>query len=183
MIKRCHTIQVLRQVRIRLGDLAGCFGQDRSWKRVHPWFLTVILSLFMVQEGYSQNPINRQRRIWEKRKPFSYSYDYQVRCFCPEAMQGPFRVVVQADTVVTVNDRPYDRNEFRLILTPDQLFARAQRYLDRKPDKKRLDFNPVYGFIESAAFDPRTRLMDDEFQWTIREFTVIATGVDDKGPK
>lgn len=176
-------MQIFRTTRVWIGDATRFFCQFRYRKQVHPWCLAVILSQLMVLEGFSQYSIKRQRRIWEKRKPFSYSFEYQVRCFCPESLQGPFRVVVAADTVETVNDLPYDRNAFRLILTPDQLFTRAQRYLDRKPDKKRLDFNPVYGFIESAAFDPRTRLMDDEFQWTIREFTVIAKGVDDKVPK
>jgi hypothetical protein len=144
-----------------------------SWKWAHHCFMALLLSQFIVMQGHAQHSLHRQQKIWEKRKPFSYSFDYQVQCFCPEAMQGPFRVLVQADTVVMVNDRPYDRSEFRLIMTPDQLFQRAQRYLDRKPDKKQLDFNPLYGFIQSAYFDPRSHIMDDEFRWSIREFTVI----------
>lgn len=144
-----------------------------SWKGARHWFMALLLSQFIVVQGHAQHLLKRQQKRWEKRKPFFYSFDYQVRCFCPEAMQGPFRVLVRADTIVSVNDRPYDRSEFRLMMTPDQLFVRAQRYLDRKPDRKQLDFNPLYGFVQSASFDPRFRIMDDEFQWTIREFTVI----------
>ena len=149
------------------------FKPGRSRKRALHWCLAVLLFQCIVVQCSAQHSLNRQRKIWEKRKPFAYSYDYQVRCFCPEALHGPFRVLVRADTVVTVNDRPYDRSEFRLIMTPDQLFLRAQRYLNRKPDRKQLDFNPIYGFIQSASFDPRSSLMDDEFQWTIRAFTVM----------
>lgn len=135
------------------------------------WILSICLGT--IQEARGQRSLERRRSQWEKRKPFSYSYEYQVRCFCPEAVQGPFRVVVRADTIVSVNEIPYDGREYRNLLTPDQLFDRAKWYLRRKPYRKKMEYHPDYGFIQSAFFDPRSGIMDDDFLWTIRDFTVV----------
>jgi hypothetical protein len=135
------------------------------------WILLICLGT--IQDARGQRSLERRRSQWKKAKPFSYSFEYQVRCFCPEALQGPFRVLVRADTIVSVNEHPYDRSESRLIMTPDQLFDRAKRYLSRKPYRKKMEYHPTYGFIQSAMFDPRPGIMDDDFLWTIRDFKAI----------
>gem|GEM_PF-3041428 len=121
----------------------------------------------------ARDPLRKARLRWEDRKPDAYAYQLQVRCFCPEAMEGPFRLVVWGDSLVSVNGRPYAPGDSRLMMTPAQLFDRARRYLDRKPARKQMAFDPVFGFISQAFFDPREGVMDDEFRWSVTEFTVL----------
>jgi len=106
-----------------------------------------------------------------------------VRCFCPEALEGPFRLVVWGDSLVSVNGRPYVPGESRLMLTTGQLFDRGRRYLDRNPARQRHAFHPAFGFIEQVFFDPRERVMDDELRWPITCLTPKPyRGIEAKAP-
>ena len=160
------------------GWAVGGFGLARSRWSVGMWpdwtgWLLAVLWLWMPLDLTARDPLRKARLRWEKRKPDAYAYLLQVRCFCPEALEGPFRLVVWGDSLVSVNGRPHVAGDSQLMMTPSQLFDRARRYLDRKPATRHLAFHPTFGFIEQAFFDPRAGVMDDEFRWSITEFTVL----------
>ena len=141
-----------------------------------PWFAATLVSIGM-QAGVPEDPrtnLDTARQKWESRKPSSYEFTIEVRCFCVGiAKTAPtFRVVVGKPSavgeLVEESRRFYDRYN-----TVDKLFAAIERSLATGRDRSSVQYDGGFGFPISANLDPRRDVFDDELYFRVTNFRAI----------
>ena len=109
---------------------------------------------------------------WHDADIHSYSYTFRYGCFCHRA--GRFAVVVEDDSIVSVElvDGGWDEEAEPWALTVPQMFAEIDEALDENPDDATLRFAEL-GYPISVGFDRWEDAVDDEWGMGIEDFVVM----------
>jgi hypothetical protein len=107
--------------------------------------------------------------LWQAKKPASYQLTVQVMCFCKLAQAPPtFRVV--NDVPRTTADLGESTDLYARYNSVPKLFYELRRFIEQKPVKLIVKYDPTYGFPASIDLDVRTDMADDELRVTITDF-------------
>ena len=114
------------------------------------------------------------RQLWHERAPSSYSFEYRLDCFCPNARVW-WRVVVENGKVVhsSVVDASQAR---RLIENPlpehptiDHIFDHLVKAEARHPQTLSVDFHYALHYPTRAYIDPGGTVVDGEWRIEVRD--------------
>jgi len=135
-------------------------------------YLTLILGLllFSCTKSGENEDLSTNLSKWNKANISNYEFTLTIGCFCPEAVAGPHQIKVAADTIASVNGRPYDHSTMSLIMTIDQLFAYVRKGIGRDPYQKSITYNFQYGYPETVYFDFEKNMADEEIGYNITGF-------------
>jgi hypothetical protein len=125
------------------------------------------------------DPLAVHRRAWESSRPHSYAFTYREQCMC-EGGSLWVRVWVDADTLaraelLPVQDPGTRRSSAFRRPTVDSLFAWLADAYARKADRIEAQYDPRYHFPSHAAIDWKMNVIDDEFEFEVRDFAPIAS--------
>jgi len=128
------------------------------------------------------DPLAVHRRAWENSRPHSYAFTYRDQCMC----EGGFlwvRIWVDTDTLARAELLPAQdpgtrRSSAFRRPTVDSLFAWLADAYARNADRIDAQYDSRYHFPSHAAIDWRMNIIDDEFDFEVRDFTPIASHSD-----
>lgn len=106
-----------------------------------------------------------------------YEMVIQQRCFCPPAFSQPVRMRVLRGEIVALEglQQPIEQLERarRQMKTVDRLLEFVDWAERNNAYIIRARYNPRYGYPEAVRYDGHARIADDEFEFTITEFTEL----------
>ena len=110
--------------------------------------------------------------LWQSKKPASYEMTVTVMCFCRLAKTPPtFRVV--DDKPRTTAELLESTETYARYNTVPKLFYEIRKFLEQKPVKLDVKYDPAYGVPLSIDLDMRTDMADDELKVTITDFKPV----------
>jgi hypothetical protein len=115
---------------------------------------------------------------WRAAAPADYRFDYRRSCFCPVVEE--VRITVAAGIVVQVTGRdsgdtlPEER--YPDFPTIDGLFVELDQLIRADPHLLEVEYDPDYGYPAAVEVDIEERIADEEFAYTVREFTMLPAG-------
>ena len=113
--------------------------------------------------GPARESLRANRALWDQRGPASYSYVYEVNCFCASPALRPVRVTVEAgDVVGAVREETGDDVEGRFP-SVEELFERIQDAVDRGAHEISAGYDPELGFPRAVFIDYERNVIDEEF--------------------
>ncbi len=86
---------------------------------------------------------------------------------------GPHVIKVSRDTIVTVNNLPYDITRTGKLMTINELFGFIKTSLDQNPYRNTISYDPTFGFPQSIYFDFNKEIADEEIGFQITDFKTI----------
>ena len=115
---------------------------------------------------------------WRAAAPADYRFDYRRSCFCPVVEE--VRIAVADGIVVQVTDRdtgdPLPEECYPEFQTIDGLFVELDRLIRADPHLLEAEYDLVYGYPAAVEVDIEERIADEEFAYTVREFTLLPAG-------
>jgi len=147
---------------------------------VKHWWLS--LALVAAVPGGLPAPQDTDLRIglakaqasWQARKPASYEFTIEVRCFCPGIAKVPpsFRVVGGESSPVGELPEPSQRF-YQSYNTVEKLFAAIERSLAYGQYKSTVQYDDKLGFPVVADLDPLRTTADEELYLRVISFRAI----------
>ena len=131
---------------------------------------SLALLLFSCTKSGENEDLSSNLSRWNKKNISNYEFTLTIGCFCPQEVTGPHLIKVAGDTIVSVNDQPYDPSTMSLLMTIDELFAYVRRGIDRNPYQKSITYNAQYGYPESVYFDFEKTMADEEIGYHVSGF-------------
>jgi hypothetical protein len=142
------------------------------------WVAMVVVSApgapATTQEGDLRVDLAKAQATWQARKPASYEFTIEVRCFCLGIMRPPptFRVVAgEPSPVATLGKDSQDL--YGSYNTVEKLFAAIERSLTRGQYKSTVHYDDTFGFPVRADLDPQRYVHDEELYLRVSDFGVI----------
>jgi hypothetical protein len=135
---------------------------------------TISLSCNKEKEEFPQNSLEKleaQREKWEDFKMTAYHIDQQLSCFCIQELTANFRVKVENNTIVAVDDNPIQPDLHAHLMTIDATFDYVASKIKSKPDHIEISYDATYGFISSFYVDQSEMIADEEQGYTFSNFT------------
>jgi hypothetical protein len=128
------------------------------------------------------NPLeaNRQQELWKELDVHSYTFVYEVSCFCALGWPNPALISVVDGQVVDVE--PTDDSTVPINGSPrtwptiDSLFALVRRTRDTKPAVLDVEYDETYHFPRVIHVDPVLDASDDEVTHRVTQFTPSSSG-------
>jgi hypothetical protein len=150
-------------------------------------FLVFLLSLAFPHRAASAtayDSLTENNAKWKANRPARYAYTYSRSCFC---IIDFVRVEVDGDSVVkvafkdSISIMPRTLNE-PSYYSPDSIFARVKADLDKNPYGHDIRYNALLGYPESAGFDPKQNVADDEHTYVMDEFVDLTVDIAEGRP-
>ena len=136
--------------------------------------------------------LNRQRAIWNEKRPRGYKYTKLINCFCfPAPSRGPNEISVIEESVIQriyvgptldgyVKGKEITEN-FAKRDTIQDIFKSVEQHLG--PPEERfsgpdnvvnftVEYDPIWGFPNKIFYDAE-QVVDEQYTLTARNFTVI----------
>lgn len=132
--------------------------------------LAAALLLAACSPKVAPTALSPEHAKWIDQRIRDYSYEFQPRCYCPQARNGPYRVVVRKGRIESVNGQPYDFERMGRLFTIDGLFEMIEEQRRRKPVVQDIDYDPQYGFPATLYFDFVENIKDEEYGWYVSGF-------------
>lgn len=144
------------------------------------------------RRAYLLLELDRQRDIWNQKKPINYKYVVLTNCFCfPAPRRGPIEISVMDENIVRriysglTSDGYKSGDVVSKNLTGNvaisDLFESVQKHLVSPnqrfggPDIKvnfTVGYDPIWGFPSKIFFDAE-QVLDEQYSLTIQDFTVV----------
>lgn len=135
-------------------------------------------------ENITRATIRSNRELWRSRNLSTYRYTLRINAFLPPDARGPVVINVRDGVAVSVrpasSDTPFDPASFESVNTIDKLFDRLESAADRNAAQQNHVFDPENGHPSSAYIDYDFGLADEEFGFTVTDFS--AAGSDGSDP-
>jgi hypothetical protein len=140
--------------------------------------LAAVAALALIQsptQSELRAALSTSRQTWEARKPATYEFAVEARCFCEGIARTPpvFRVTDGRAEVVGAELSPESRRFYEYYNTVDKLFIAIDRSLSRGEYKSRIQYDPDLGYPTLADLDPRGDVADDELYLRVTQFRTI----------
>lgn len=135
--------------------------------------LTLFVGACEVQDyAKEQDALDDNSQKWQDAAISHYQMVFRENCFC---QTDTVHVEVMNGEVVTAyfetrTDTPQEHN---LPLTVEQFFTTIQYAIDKRFYKIDVQYNSDYGYPETIYFDPYRNAVDEEYGFTISEFTIL----------
>lgn len=144
------------------------------------WSLSLVVVLAAshihasVQEKDLRVALGDAQRKWEERRPSSYEFTIEVRCFCIGIERTPptFRVT-RGESVAITELSAESEKLYGSFNTVEKLFSALERSLSHGQHKSTVTYDEELGFPVKADLDPVRLLKDEELYFRVTGFRVI----------
>jgi hypothetical protein len=127
------------------------------------------------QEPSPETALREAEARWHARKPTSYEFAVEVRCFCGGLTKTPPRFAVTNGEPRSLQElEPDSRSVYEHYNTVEKLFAAIRRSLSLGKYRMIVQYDADLGYPVIADLDPRFEVADDELVLKVTEFR--ATG-------
>jgi hypothetical protein len=113
------------------------------------------------------NDAKSQEKKWIRKNITNYSYTLRVNCYCTPERNGPHRIKVVNNKIVTVNGQSYNPEITGTLPTVSELFEIIKLKLSQKPFQESITYDPTLGHPTSVYFDMDERIADEEVGYII----------------
>ena len=159
----------------------------RSLRRPRPFLLApgppllVLAAALLVgacgEAPFGPGDLSEARRLWEARGPTSYSFTYELNCFCAGPGIPPARITVTDGEVTGAfhpsSDRQVPEDDLTAYPTVRDLFEDVADWLSRDPASARTEFDPDLGHPVDVFVDFHERTADEELGFRVRELAPL----------
>lgn len=115
------------------------------------------------------------QRRWEERRPSSYEFTIEVRCFCSGILKTPPRFRVTRGQPAAITELRAESEElYGSFDTVEKLFSALERSLSRGQYRSRVEYDEELGVPVKADLDPQRWVKDEELYFRVTGFRVIA---------
>ncbi len=141
------------------------------WKKA-TWALLAALLLPACGSGPlgTVENLERNRELWRAQGIDSYTYDYQLSCFCGGPAIQPVTIEVRDGEVVEVTSRetgePVDPEFLEEFPTVEDLFEEIREALRREPFRFEATYHPGLGHPQEMFVDFEEHVNDEERGFT-----------------
>jgi len=135
-----------------------------------PFFLLLVSLLFLTckkSDLESLTPFEQNKRKWEALEVESYTFSFQISCFCPSEFTLPKQVKVVNNTITHVNGVAYDKDTNWDIRTIDQLFDIIADAEKKDAHVLEVKYDPNKGYPTSIFIDYDEMIADEEVGYTL----------------
>jgi hypothetical protein len=108
-----------------------------------------------------------QEKIWNEKNITNYSYTLRVNCYCIPERNGPHRIKVVNNKIVSVNGQSYNPEITGTLPTVSELFEIINLKISQKPFQEAIVYDPLLGYPSSVYFDMDERIADEEVGYII----------------
>ena len=108
-----------------------------------------------------------QEKIWNEKNITNYSFTLRINCYCTPERNGPHRIKVVNNKIVTVNGQSYNPEITGTLPTVSELFEIIKLKLSQKPFQESITYDPTLGHPTSVYFDMDERIADEEVGYII----------------
>jgi uncharacterized protein involved in tolerance to divalent cations len=132
-----------------------------------------IITTYTVTEDvpdFEVSQVNDYFEKWINLQITNYEFTLSVKCYCTPETAGPHNIVVKNNSIITVNNVPYDANIHFFVKTMDQMFEYILKTLAEKPARKILAFDAQYSFPMNVYFDISEMIADEEIGYLLTDF-------------
>ena len=114
-----------------------------------------------------------QLALWKEKRISNYEMTMKISCYCLQGRVGPHQIVIENDTIKTVNNLPYDSTKTGPILTINELFDFIIISLAKNSHQHSLDFNAIFHYPQKIYFDFSDQIADEEVGYEITDFKAL----------
>ena len=140
-----------------------------------PIYLFVFLILFVSCSKTDTPKIlttyEANKEKWDKASIQDYSYVFRISCFCTKEYTEPKNVLVKAGEIVTVNEEVFSKEKHNGILTINDLFEEIEGASSQDVAILEVTYDSSYGFPSTIFIDRNERIVDEEMNYSITDFT------------
>ncbi len=115
------------------------------------------------------NDFELSKNKWEALAVDSYSYTFQISCFCRREATLPKAVQVVDGKIVKVDGASYDEYEHWGIQTIDQLFDLIEEAEKDKVHRLEAEYDPDKGYPSSVYIDRDLMMADEEMGYYVSD--------------
>jgi hypothetical protein len=134
------------------------------------YFLLFFSLLFLTCEKNnleSLTPFEQNKRKWEALEVDSYTYSFQISCFCVFEFTLPKEVKVVNNVITQVNGVAYDKAANWEVRTIDQLFDIIADAEKKDAHVLEVKYDPKKGYPSSIFIDYEEMTADEEVGYTL----------------
>lgn len=156
---------------------------ERSWLWAPLWAGLLIAVLLLacsvtVASGQEQTTspdvaLADAEALWRARKPKSYEFAVEVRCFCPDLAKTPPRFAVTDGEPRSLQQlESFSQKTYDYFNTVEKLFAAIRGRFARGRNKMVVQYHADLGYPLVADLDPNADIADDELFLRVSDFKV-----------
>ncbi|MBT3443737.1 MAG: hypothetical protein HN443_01695 [Flavobacteriaceae bacterium] len=108
---------------------------------------------------------------WEALAIDSYTYTFQITCFCLIEATLPKSVEVSNGKIITVNKVAYDSEAHWGVMTIPQLFDRIEQAEENNSFVTEVSYHPEKGYPTSLYIDEEEMMADEEMGYMISDLS------------
>ena len=124
--------------------------------------------------------LSRAEAKWTTSKPRNYEFRIQLLCgLCPPLPPGREPHLFQVQNGVSTlsgNPNATERADLAKYGTVESQFSFIRHYVDQKPARAELAYDPQLGHPLRVYFDLNNNVTDDEFGFLVSAFKVLSEG-------
>jgi hypothetical protein len=133
----------------------------------------IVLSILSCTKSGDYDELSTNQSKWNGFDIVNYEFSLRINCFCPSERVGPHLIKVVNDTIVSVNNLPYDISKTGELMTINQLFSYLKVSLEKNPYKETIEYNSGFGYPQNIYFDFIQTAADEEIGFQISDFKEI----------
>lgn len=127
----------------------------------------------LLSPGSERSRLDTNRQKWLAHGYVDYQFTLQAACFC--AINGPVRIVVQSDSILTVTQistgKPLDA---KYLPTINKLFDFVEQGIAQGAATLRVTYDPTIGYPTQIDYDGSVNIADDEVTYIASDVTPVA---------
>jgi len=140
---------------------------------MRPYFISLLAFLFLScskEKSESPSDFELYKNKWESLAVDSYSYTFQISCFCLMEATLPKNVVVYKNQIVNVDGLSYDNEKHGSVLTIDQLFDFIEESEKNNVHLLEVTYHSKKGYPISLYIDQDEMIADEEMGYYVSDF-------------
>ncbi len=136
-----------------------------------PFFLILTLLLVGCEKEKIEllTDFERNKKKWESLTIDSYTYTFQISCYCTFDTTAPKKVEVLKGRLHQVNRMPYDSELHWGVLTIPQLFDRIEEAEKNNAVVVEVQYHPEKGYPVSVYIDQDKMIGDEEMGYSVTD--------------
>lgn len=136
--------------------------------------LTLSLLVFLLlscskEKSETSGDFELNKNKWEALAIDSYSYTFEISCFCIREFTQPKAVQVVNGELKMVNGLPYNKDEHSGILTIDQLFNVIEKAQKDNVHTLEVTYDPEKGYPATVYIDWEAMIADEEMGYYVSD--------------
>ena len=139
----------------------------KSMIQIKPYLLAFLLLSCSEEKIEPLNDFELSKNKWEALAVDSYSYTFQISCFCRREATLPKAVQVVNGKIVKVDGASYDEDEHWGVQTIDQLFDLIEEAEKDKVHRLEAEYDPDKGYPTSVYIDRELMMADEEMGYYV----------------